>query len=34
LFAETRSPAARLLAEHGVSRVRADIVRNAGKVEG
>lgn len=25
LFAETRSPAARLLAEHGVSRVRADI---------
>jgi ATP-dependent Lon protease len=34
LFAEMRSPAARLLAEHGVSRVRVDIARNAGKVKG
>lgn len=33
LFAETRSPAARLLAEHGVSRARADkaIARGVGK---
>lgn len=36
LFPETRSPAARLLAEHGVSRGRADkaIVRMAGKDKG
>ncbi|XUJ35935.1 Clp protease N-terminal domain-containing protein [Bradyrhizobium japonicum] len=35
LFAETRSPAARLLAEHGVSRGRADkaIARGVGKGE-
>jgi ATP-dependent Lon protease len=35
LFAETRSPAARLLAEHGVSRGRSDkaIARGVGKGE-